>query len=47
MLLLESNDLVIYNQSFSNEFKIGFFVPIMIPLAYGFIKSLKKFIKYN
>lgn len=45
LLLLESNDLILYDQYFSNEFKIGFFVPIMLPLFYGLIKTLKHIFK--
>ena len=41
LLLIESRDLVIYDHVFSNEFKIGMFVPIMLPILYMFIKSIK------
>ncbi len=44
-LLLESNDLVSYDHFFSNEFKIGLFVPIMLPIVYGLAKTLKTIIK--
>ena len=41
VLLIESRDLIIYDHVFSNEFKIGMFVPIMLPILYMFTKSLK------
>jgi hypothetical protein len=41
VLLIESRDLIIYDHVFSNEFKIGMFVPIMLPILYMFVKSLK------
>lgn len=41
MLLLESDDLIIYEHFFSNEFKIGMFVPVILPLFYGFLKTFK------
>lgn len=40
-LLNESNNLIIYDHFFSDEFKIGMFVPIMVPLVYGLLKALK------
>ena len=39
--LLESNELVVYEHFFSFEFKIGQFLPIMLPVVYGFTKAFK------
>lgn len=39
--LLESNEMVNYEHYFSNEFKIGTFLPVMLPIAYGLIKAVK------
>ena len=47
ILLLDSNDLIVYDHFFSNEFKIGMFVPVMLPLLYGFFKSLKYVLSKN
>ena len=39
--LLESNELVVYEHFFSFEFKIGQFLPIMLPVVYGLTKAFK------
>lgn len=39
--LLESNELVVYEHFFSFEFKIGQFLPIMLPVIYGLTKAFK------
>lgn len=38
---MDSNELVTYEHYFSNEFKVGQFIPIMLPIIYGFIKAFK------
>ena len=44
-LLLHSNDLVVYDNFFSDEFKIGLFIPLLLPLVYAIIKIIKIIIK--
>ena len=39
--LMESNQLVLFEHYFSDEFKVGQFLPIMLPIIYGFIKAFK------
>ncbi len=39
--LMSSNELVIFEHFFSDEFKIGQFLPITLPLLYGLGKSFK------
>lgn len=39
--LLESNELVVYEHFFSFEFKVGQFLPIMLPVIYSLIKAFK------
>ena len=39
--LMESNQLVLFEHYFSDEFKVGQFLPIMLHIIYGFIKAFK------
>ena len=39
--LLDSNELVIFEHFFSFEFKLGQFLPVMVPILYGLAKSFK------
>ena len=39
--LIESNELVSVEHYFSNEFKIGMFLPVFLPVLYGFVKAIK------
>lgn len=39
--LMESNQLVLFEHYFSDEFKVGQFLPIMLPILYGFFKAFK------
>lgn len=39
--LMNSNELVIFEHFFSNEFKIGQFLPIIAPILYVLFKSIK------
>ena len=39
--LMNSNELVIFEHFFSNEFKIGQFLPITAPILYVLYKSIK------
>ncbi len=41
LYLMNSNELVIFEHYFSNQFKIGQFLPITAPIAYVLIKSIK------
>ena len=41
LYLMNSNELVIFEHFFSNEFKLGQFLPIMAPIFYALLKSIK------
>ena len=41
LYLMNSNELVIFEHFFSNEFKLGQFLPIMAPIFYILFKSIK------
>ena len=41
LYLMKSNELVIFEHFFSNEFKLGQFLPIMAPIFYVLFKSIK------
>ena len=41
LYLMNSNELVIFEHFFSNEFKLGQFLPIMAPILYALFKSIK------
>ena len=41
LYLMNSNELVIFEHYFSNEFKIGQFLPITAPILYVLFKSIK------
>ena len=41
LYLMNSNELVIFEHFFSNEFKLGQFLPIMAPIFYVLFKSIK------
>ena len=41
LYLMNSNELVIFEHFFSNEFKLGQFLPIMAPMFYVLFKSIK------
>ena len=41
LYLMNSNELVIFEHFFSNEFKLGQFLPIMAPIFYVLFKSVK------
>ena len=41
LYLTKSNELVIFEHFFSNEFKLGQFLPIMAPIFYVLFKSIK------
>ena len=41
LYLMNSNELVIFEHFFSNEFKLGQFLPIMAPIYYPLLKSIQ------
>ena len=41
LYLMNSNELVIFEHFFSNEFKLGQFLPVMAPILYVLFKSIK------
>ena len=43
LYLMNSNELVIFEHFFSNEFKLGQFLPVMAPILYALFQSIKSF----
>lgn len=41
LFLLESNELVLFEHFFSFEFKVGQFLPVMLPIIYGLSKAIR------
>jgi hypothetical protein len=41
LYLMNSNELVIFEHFFSNEFKLGQFLPVMAPIFYALFQSIK------
>lgn len=44
-MIANSNELINYDHFFSNEFKIGLFLPIALPFLYGIVHIFKKIVR--